>query len=102
MLARIPEESLANQETFFAWLVRMVKTAARVLQPRRVRMFFLLQAARALNAVRVFFLKVYHAVEAMAKTTREKSQKMDWEHRWFSPKEVEGNGKEQVDEEKRS
>ncbi len=88
VLSQIPQEAIANQETFFAFAVRVAGHAFSSIRPRRIRMFLLTKIAQALNGVRAFFFKIYRTNETMAKTTREKSQKMDWEHHWFSSKEV--------------
>ncbi len=98
LLSRMPQESLVNQETFLAWTARILKSSLFLLNPRRIKRYTLSHAADALNVIRVFFQKIYHTVERMAKTAREKSQKMDWEHRWFSPHEVARRKKEEVDE----
>lgn len=87
-LSQIPQEAIANQETFFAFMVRVMGRILSAMSPRRIRMFILTKMAEALNSARAFFFKIYHTIETMAKTTREKSQKMDWEHHWFSRKEV--------------
>jgi len=96
VLARIPEESLANQETFAWWVVRMARGIAHVLNPKRIRLRFLTSVAHALNAARAFFSRIHHGVETMAKTARERSQKMDWEHRWYPPEELKREGQEDV------
>lgn len=101
LLSRLPQESLVNQETFFEWMARILKSSLFLLNPRRIKRHALAYAADALNAMRVFFQKIYHAIEMMAKTAREKSQKMDWEHRWFSPQEVARRKKEEVTDERK-
>lgn len=87
-LAKISDEFLANQETFFGWLMRIARRVAHALDPKRIRMRLLARVVDVLNATRMFFSKIHHVVETMAKTAREKSQKMDWEHRWYPPEEV--------------
>lgn len=88
VLSQIPQNALANQETFVSFLARVTGRMLSAMSPRRIRMFILTKIAEALNSARAFFFKIYHTIETMAKTTREKSQKMDWEHHWFSHKEV--------------
>lgn len=98
LLSRLPQESLIHQETFVAWIARLFKSLFLSLNPRRIKRYALGHAADALNAMRVFFQKIYHTIETMAKTAREKSQRMDWEHRWFSPHEVARRKKEETDQ----
>lgn len=90
-LAEIPQESLANQETFFKFLVRISKTFVSVISPKRIRIYFLSNLAKFLNELRVWFLRMHHLIEALSKKARQESQKMEWEHHWFSSKDIEKN-----------
>jgi len=95
-LVAIPHESLEHQETFFAFLKRAIMRTIVILNPRRILIRLLSYIARILNVFRIFFLKVYRFTETLTHTAREKSQRMDWEHHWYSP----GDTKQGDDEEK--
>lgn len=88
-LAEIPQESLANQETFIQFLQRISKMIFFALSPKKIRIYFLSNLAKFLNELKMWFLRMYHLIEAMAKKARQESQKMDWEHHWYSSKEIE-------------
>lgn len=87
LLVQIPEGSIANRETFFAFCARIVRNAASVLSPRRIKMYALAHTAKTLNAFRELSLKTHRVVETMAHSAKQRSQEMEWEHRWFSTKE---------------
>lgn len=87
LLAQIPEGSIANRETFFAFCARIVRTVAFACSPRRIKMYVLAHTATTLNAFRELSLKTHRVVETMAHSAKQRSQEMEWEHRWFSAKE---------------
>lgn len=97
-LAEISQESLTDQETFFKFLIRVFKMFFSVISPKRIRIYFLSNLAKFLNELRVWFLKLYHLIELMAKKARQESQKMEWEHHWFSSKDIEKDVKNGVEE----
>ena len=88
LLAAILPESLLDRETFRVFAFRMAKKALFLFSPRRVMMHAVTWAAQLLNGVRVLFLNLYHLIEALTKKARHTSQKMQWEHQWFSRKEI--------------
>jgi len=96
LLARIPAESLPNQETFFAWVARIVRVVFTALQPQRIKMYVLAQVARTLHASRLISFKMHRFVDTMAHTAKKKSQEMEQEHRQSSDARKEGD--EQLDE----
>ncbi len=87
-LSAIPRESLLDQEPFRLFIVRMIRIILRVINPKRIVMHVLTWTAQALNAMRIFFLNIYHIIEALTKKVRHTSQKMQWEHQWYSEKEI--------------
>lgn len=87
LLAQIPEGSIANRETFAAFCARIMRTVAFACSPRRIKMYVLAHTARTLNVFREFSLKTHRVVETMAHSAKQRSQEMEWEHRWFSAKE---------------
>lgn len=87
-LAEISQESLTNQETFFQFLQRIFKLFFLALNPKKIRIYFLFNLAGFLNELKIWFLRMYHLIEAMSKKVRQESQKMDWEHHWFSHKDI--------------
>ena len=96
-LAEISQESLANQESFFQFLQRVFRLFFSALSPKKIRIYFLSNLAKFLNELKVWFLKMYHLIELMAKKARQESQKMEWEHHWFSSKDVEKDTKNDVE-----
>jgi len=80
VLAKIPHESLQNQETFFVWVVRIAKTTFTALHPQRIKMYTVAQTARTLNIFRVLSFRMHRFVDAMAHTAKKKSQEMEHEH----------------------
>ena len=88
LLAAIPPESLLDREMFRIFALRMAKKALFLLSPRRVMMHAVTWAAQLLNGIRVLFLNLYHLIEALTKKARHTSQRMQWEHQWFSQKEI--------------
>lgn len=87
LLVQIPEGSIANRETFFAFCMRIARTVANALSPRRIKMYVLAHTARMLNVFRELSLKTHRVVETMAHSAKQRSQEMEWEHQWFSAKE---------------
>lgn len=87
LLVQIPEGSIANRETFFAFCMRIMRAVANALSPRRIKMYVLAHTARTLNAFRELSLKTHRVVETMAHSAKQRSQEMEWEHQWFSAKE---------------
>lgn len=87
-LSAIPRESLLDQEPFRLFAVRMIRRMLRGMNPKRIVMHILTWTAHALNAARIFFLNIYHIIEALTKKARHTSQKMQWEHQWYSEKEI--------------
>ena len=87
-LSAIPRESLLDQEPFRLFAVRMMRKVLRAANPKRMVMHILTWTAQALNAARIFFLNIYHIIEALTKKARHTSQKMQWEHQWYSEKEI--------------
>lgn len=87
LLAQIPEGSIANRETFSAFCARIARTATSAVAPRRIKMYVLAHTATILNAFRELSLKTHRVVETMAHSAKQRSQEMEWEHRWFSAKE---------------
>lgn len=85
VLARIPSESLPNQETFFAWLMRIVRAILTALHPKRIKMYVLAQVARTLHTSRLISFQMHRFVDAMAHTAKKKSQEMEREHRPAAP-----------------
>lgn len=98
LLAQIPEGSIANRETFAAFCARIARTAAGAVAPRRIKMYMLAHTAAILNAFRELSLKTHRVVETMAHSAKQRSQEMEWEHRWFSAKEKEAKRKEADDD----
>ncbi|MEK7519878.1 MAG: hypothetical protein AAB581_01350 [Patescibacteria group bacterium] len=99
-LVQISPESLPTRETFFAFCARMSYNAVALLKPQRIKIYVLSHVAAALNKIRMFSLRVYYIIEAGAKKARQESQKMEWEHRWFSADDGAGvNGKGSTAEE---
>ena len=88
-LSRIPQESIANQETFLLFLSRTASALRESLDAKKLRIYALTQITITLNYIRVFFLRAYHAVEHLTKKASRELQKTEWEHQWFSKKEVE-------------
>jgi len=105
-LIEIPRESLTNQETFIQFVLRISKAFIFALNPKRLKIYLLSNTATALNKLRIWFLRMYHLIEIMAKKARQESQKMEWEHHWFSSKEIEKNKepekKEETSDEKKT
>ena len=87
LLVQIPEGSIANRETFFAFCMRIVRSVAGALSPRRIKTYALAHTAKTLNVFRELSLKTHRVVETMAHSAKQRSQEMEWEHRWFSTKE---------------
>ena len=81
ILARISAESLPNQETFFAWVIRIVRAILVALHPQRIKMYVFAQAAKTLHTSRLISFKMHRFVDAMAHTVKKKSQEMEQEHR---------------------
>src|SRR3989338_7128715 len=90
-LVEIPQESLTNQETFIQFSLRISKAFIFALNPKRLKIYLLSSTARALNKIRIWFLRMYHLIEIISKKAKMESQKMEWEHHWFSSKEIENN-----------
>lgn len=80
VLARIPAEELSSQETFFAWIMRIVRAILTALHPQRIKMYVLAQVAKTLHASRLISFKMHRFVDAMAHTAKKKSQEMEQEH----------------------
>ncbi len=97
LLAAIPSESLPHQEPFRFFVVRMAKKALFALNPRRITMHFLMRTAQLSNHVRILFLDLSGLIEMLAKKTRHMSQKMQWEHHWFSEKEARTHREDSAD-----
>lgn len=87
-LSAISRESLLDQESFRLFAIRMIRKVLHTINPKRIVMFVLMWTAQALNAIRIFFLNIYHIIEALTKKVRHTSQKMQWEHQWYSEKEI--------------
>lgn len=89
LLAQIPEGSIANRETFFAFCARIARSVAHALAPRKIKMYALAHTAKALSVFRELSLKTHRVVETMAHSAKQRSQEMEWEHRWFDAKKKE-------------
>lgn len=97
-LVEISQESLTNQETFVQFVSRISKAFVFGLNPKRLKIYFLSNAAKVLNKLRIWFLRMYHLIEMMAKKARQESQKMEWEHHWFSQKDTKSDAGQKTEE----
>ncbi|MBI5913497.1 hypothetical protein HY839_03610 [Candidatus Azambacteria bacterium] len=88
VLARIPAESLPNQETFFAWAARIARILFTALHPHQIKMYAVAQTAKTLHMFRVLSFKIHRFVDAMAHTAKKKSQEMEREHRSAAPSDA--------------
>ena len=92
LLARIPSESLPNQETFLAWTARIAKITFTALHPQRIKMYTVAHTAKALHMFRVLSFRMHRFVDMMAHTAKKKSQEMEREHRSSSDVQQEAEG----------
>ncbi|MCR4322619.1 MAG: hypothetical protein NUV61_00835 [Candidatus Azambacteria bacterium] len=92
-LIQIPMESLPNQETFFAYIARIVRVLATTLHPKRIKMYALAQVAKVLHTSRLISFKMHRFIDTMAHTAKKKSQEMEQEHRLLSDAKQEEDDK---------